>query len=214
MAANNYAQWRSDWQQRFLSMIPDQLLRKLPFLSIQDQKLLVPYFDQICAIRLSDGVIEAPEAWGTLSLMDEMNIYTMLWYSKEGASLTGEWLPFEQLRGARAFGPAFRKGNLAPFAATFDGHGPALKQALLQLGGLPLPTGDVGYQISVFPCIPMRVLFWDGDDEFPAQCNLLFDRSATEFIHVESVVSIASEALKHVSVLSGLPIRGPLMDTE
>ena len=169
MAVNNYEQWRTDWQNRFMSMDKSRLLRKLPFLQIADERLLVPYFGQRCAVRLADGVIEGPPDWDELSLMDEMNIFTMLWYSREGAALTGDWLPFEQLRDARAFGPAFRRGNLAPFAATFDGHAEALKAALLSYGGLPLSTGDVGFQIDVFPCIPMRVLFWDGDDEFPAQ---------------------------------------------
>lgn len=212
MAVNNYEQWRIDWQHRFLSMDPSALLCKLPFLTIENNRLLVPYFRHICPIRLTDGVIEAPEEWDKLSLMDEMNIYTMLWYSKSGATQTGEWLPFEQLRDARAFGPAFRRGNLAPFAATFDGHADALRDALLAFGGVPLPTGDVGYQIDVFPCIPVRVLFWDGDDEFPAQCNLLFDRSAMDFIHVESIVSIASETLKHLAAFAGIPVRGPAID--
>ena len=209
MSVNNYDQWRIDWQLRFLSMDKDVLLKKLPFLKLEDQRMLVPYFDRVIAIRLDNGVIEP-----RLSLMDEMNIYTMLWYSKDGAALTGEWLPFEQLKDARPFGPAFRKGNLAPFAATFDGQADRLKQALLAFGGKALPTGDVGYQIDVFPCIPMRVLFWDGDDEFPAQCSLLFDRSATDFIHVESVVSIASEALKRLADAAGLPVKGPVIDTQ
>lgn len=209
MAVNNYDQWRVDWQRRFLSMDKVLLLRKLPFLRISGDRLLVPYFRDLVAVRLSDGVIEP-----RMSLMDEMNIYTMLWYSKEVAALTGEWLPFEQLKDARAFGPAFRRGNLSPFAATFDGHAEALRQTLIDFGGLPLSTGDVGYQIDVFPCIPMRVLFWDGDEEFPAQCNLLFDRSATDFIHVESVVSIASEALRHLAAAAGLPIKGPIIATE
>ena len=128
--------------------------------------------------------------------------------------MTGDWLPFEQLKGAGQFGPAFRKGNLAPFAATFDGKADVLRQVLLDFCGLPLTTGDVGYQIEVFPCIPMRILFWDGDEEFPAQCNLLYDRSVTDFIHVESVVSIASEALKHLADAAGLPIKGPIIDAK
>ena len=214
MAVNNYEQWRIDWQQRFLSMDKALLLRKLPFLRISDERLIVPYFGLPCAVRLYDGVMEPPAAWNSLSLMDEMNIYTMLWYSKPGAALTGDWVPFEQLKDARAFGPAFRRGNLSPFAATFDGHAEALRQTLIDFGGLPLSTGDVGYQIDVFPCIPMRVLFWDGDEEFPAQCNLLLDRSATDFIHVESVVSIASEAQRHLAAAAGLPIKGPMIATE
>lgn len=214
MATNNYEQWRLDWKQRFLSLDPLDLCRKLPFLSISQEHLLVPYFEQTVSIQLSTGVIEPPSAWGQLSLMDEMNIYTLLWYAKQDASLSGQWLSFEDLRDARPFGPAFRKGNLAPFAATFCGHTSALAQALNILGGRPLPMGDVGYEIDVFPCIPMQVLFWDADDEFPAQCNLLFDRSTPDFIHIESVVSIASEALKHLAQTAGLPVKGPMIDTQ
>ena len=208
MAKNNYDQWRIDWQQRFLSMDLQHLRKKLPFLLLEEDRLLVPYFEQMVPIRLGDGVIEKPHAWQSLSLMDEMNIYTMLWYSKKDASLTGDWVAFEDLKDARPFGPAFRKGNLAPFAATFEGHPNQLRQALIALGGRPLEIGEVGYEISVFPCIPMRVLFWDGDDEFPAQVNLLFDRSATDFNHVESIVSIASEALRHLANEAGLPLGG------
>lgn len=214
MAVNNYDAWRTDWQARFLTLNPNALQRKLPFLRQEGQRLLIPYFTHTCAIRLSDGIIEPPAAWEQLSLMDEMNIYTLLWYSKETAALTGQWLPFEELKDARPFGPAFRRGNLAPFAATFSGHGDLLEQALLAYGGKPLPTGDVGYEIDVFPCIPMRVLFWDGDEEFPAQANLLFDRSTTDFIHVESVVSITSEALKHLAAAVHLPVKGPMIDAK
>lgn len=213
MTSSNYDQWRTDWQTRFLSMDPHVLCRKLPFLSISEERLTLPYFNQTVFIRLSDGVIEPPPVWGKLSLMDEMNIYTMLWYSRPGAALTGCWCAFENLRDARPFGPAFRKGNLSPFAQTFSGHADLLASALQSFGGKPLPTGDVGYEIEVFSCIPMQVLFWEGDEEFPAQCNLLFDSSAPDFIHIESVVSIASEALKHLAHAAGLPILGPLYDT-
>ena len=44
MAVNNYDQWRVDWQRRFLSMDKVLLLRKLPFLRISGDRLLVPYF--------------------------------------------------------------------------------------------------------------------------------------------------------------------------
>lgn len=213
MSTNNYEQWRVDWRDRFLSMNPDTLCQKLSFLSLSNGRLYLPYLSQRVSIRLSDGVIEPPPAWGRLSLMDEMNIYTMLWYAKPNAILTGHWCAFEYLRDARPFGPAFRKGNLVPFAQTFSGFADRLEAALLSFGGKPLSTGDVGYEIEVFPCIPMQVLFWDGDDEFPAQCNLLFDSSAPDFIHIESVVSIASEALKHLAQAASLPVLGPLYDT-
>ena len=137
--------------------------------------------------------------------MDEMNIYTLFWYARDGARLTGDFVPFSQLRDAFPYGPAFQRGNLEPLAAAFAGHGDLLEKALLALHGKKLPTGDVGYEIRPFPCIPMRVLFWDGDEEFSAQANLLFDRSATDFIHAESVVSIASEGARRLVRFAELP---------
>lgn len=205
--ADNYEAWRRDWRARFCSLDHKELQRKLPFLELDDRWLTVPYFSQPCPISRSDGVMTAPGGMKSFSLYDELNIFTMLWYSREGAHLTGEWLPFESLRSAGPYGPAFRSGNLKPFAATFSGHKASLREALLAFGGRRLPTGDVGYEIDVFPCIPMRVLFWEGDEEFPAQANLLFDRSAPDFIHVESVVTIASAALRHLAEYADLPIR-------
>lgn len=205
MAVNNYEVWREDWRKRFLAMDKGALLKKLPFLRLEGGKIILDYFGERCGLRLLDGTIQCREP---LSLNDELNIYTMLWYAKEGAALTGEWVSFSQLKDASPFDAAFRKGNLAPIAATFTGHMEDLEQALIAYGGKKLPHGDVGYEIQPFCCIPMRVLFWEGDDEFPAQANLLFDRSATDFIHVESIVTIASEGLKHLAKKAGLPIKG------
>ena len=53
----------------------------------------------------------------------------------------------------------------------------------------------------------MQFLFWDGDDEFPAQANILYDASATDFIHVESTVTLASEGLFRLAQAACLPIR-------
>lgn len=204
MAVNNYETWRSDWQKRFCSMDKETLLAKLPFLSMNEEYLFVPYLGKTCKIHLSDGVIEPSD----LSISDNLNIFTLFWYAKEHAALTGEFCAFRNLKDASPFDAAFEKGNLRAFAETFSGHKEKLEAALQALGGTKLSVGDIGYQINVFPCIPMQVIFWDADEEFPAQCNLLFDQSATDFIHVESIVTIASEALRHLAKSAHLPLRG------
>lgn len=71
-----------------------------------------------------------------------------------------------------------------------------------ELGGLRLDLH--GYQLPAFECIPMRLYFWDGDEDFEAQANLLFDESAVDFIHVESVVTIASVGVFRLAEAAGL----------
>ena len=52
----------------------------------------------------------------------------------------------------------------------------------------------------------VRFLFWEGDDEFPAQGNVLFDASATDFIHGESIVTIAAIGLNRIAKWAGIPM--------
>ena len=83
-----------------------------------------------------------------------------------------------------------------------------LENAFEKLNGVRLPQGDVVYQIDAFACEPMRFYFWDYDDEFEAQANILFDYSATDFNHVESAVSTAEMGVRRLAEVAGLPLKG------
>ena len=54
----------------------------------------------------------------------------------------------------------------------------------------------------------MRFFFWEKDEEFEAQGNILFDYSATDFNHVESAVSMADAGIRRLAEVAGLPVRG------
>ena len=47
-------------------------------------------------------------------------------------------------------------------------------------------------------------MFWDRDDEFEAQGNMLFDSNITDFVHEENVVCIAADAVRYLSRAAGL----------
>ena len=206
---SNYALQIDEWKQRFLQMDMVELCRLLPELKIENGDLKITHFGRCCAICLETGDIrDLDEPTAELSIGEMLNIYTLLYYVKPNAALSGEWMPFEQLKDASVFGPAFRKGNLEPFAKMFSGRPEALAKGCEALGGVKLNVGDVGYELKAFDCIPMRVIFWDADDEFEAQANILFDSSATDFIHVESTVTIASVGVMRIASAAGIAPRG------
>ena len=65
-----------------------------------------------------------------------------------------------------------------------------------------------GFLLKAFECIPVRLNFWDADEEFPAQANLLFDSSATDFNHEESIATIATEGMYQLADVAGLQLAG------
>lgn len=205
---DNYEKWCTEWQQRFLTLDQDRLLHQIPGLDADGDYLTLSYYHSRYGIRRDTGEILCLEDPHPLTIFTRLNLYTLLWYCTEHAALTGEWMPFRSLKNASPFGPAFQKTVTDVFAKTFSGHLPELEQSCRTLGGKKLPHSDAGYQIDAFACIPVQFLFWDRDEEFPAQANILFDRGATGFIHVESLVSVASEGLSLLTKASGLSPKG------
>lgn len=205
---NHYEKWGREWQERFLTLDQEALMKKLPELKEEGDCLTIRHFGRKYAISRRTGELTASDRDENVSLNTRLNIYTLLWYCSPLAMKSGEWVPFRQLKDASPFGPAFQKGVVDALAATFSGHMEALLTAGKKLGARRLSLADAGFELDAFACIPMRVLFWEGDEEFPAQANILFDKNATSFIHVESIVTIASEGLERLTEAAGLPLKG------
>ena len=205
---SNYIKLCNEWAEKFLQMDKEELKKRLPELKEEDGCLKITHFGVPFGICLDDGRIERLDGKGEADTTEMLNIYTLLGYAKENAFFMDRWVPFADLRDARPFGPAYKIGVTDVFAATFSGHAGELKEAFLKLNGTELPQGDVGYQINAFECEPMRFYFWDCDDEFEAQGNILFDYSATDFNHVESAVSTAETGVRRLAELAGLPLKG------
>ncbi len=81
-------------------------------------------------------------------------------------------------------------------AASFSGRLPELDRACRALGGAR-PAVELSYdltmQISALPRVPLLLLFNDADEEFPAQCSVLFEARAERFLDAESLAILGSQ---------------------
>lgn len=201
---NNYEKQLEDWRLRFLSMDQEDICRRLPEVRKSDMRLTLWHYGRQFAVDRREGTISVLSDSRPVALTTRLNIYTLFWFASPSARLSGEWLPFRDLKDGSPFAAAFQRGVLMQLAATFSGREDRLEKAVEALRGRRLT--NAGFLLPAFDCIPVKLMFWDGDDEFPAQANLLFDRSATDFIHIESVVTIATELLRQLSEAAELPI--------
>lgn len=72
----------------------------------------------------------------------------------------------------------------------FSGKTQDLKKACENLGGKMADMDisyDVSMQVTALPKIPMLLLFNDADEEFPAQCSVLFKKNIENYLDMESV---------------------------
>lgn len=205
---SNYVRLCEEWADKFLKMDQKNLRKRVPELKEENDFLTIVHFGRKYGISLGDGKICSMDGKREPDTTEMLNIYTLLGYAKEDAFFMDKWVPFADLRNARPFAPAYKIAETDVFGSTFSGHAEQLRKACLELGGRELPQGDVGYEIKAFACMPMRFFFWERDDEFEAQGNILFDYSATDFNHVESAVSITDSGIKRLAEIAGVPVCG------
>ena len=201
---DHYEKTCENWRLKFLEMDQESLINRFS-LKADDDALYIDYFSQSFRIDRKNGMITAlgqPEK--RLGFNTIITIYNLFYYAKPDAKINGTFVPFRQVKRAAPFDPAFQRTVLKPLARTFSGHTEKLRKACEALGGTPIPQGDAGYVVRAFPWMPLTVIFWDRDDEFDAQANMLFDADITDFLHEETVVCVASDFVRRLGEEAGL----------
>ena len=85
-----------------------------------------------------------------------------------------------------------------PFARRFTGRCAALDQICRQLSGIKRSKGDLCYEFEAFPQVHLQLIFYDADEDFPAQANVLVDDHVTDFIHFETTGCLISDLFEQI----------------
>jgi len=108
--------------------------------------------------------------------------------SSSGARATGEWISFQEIPDGRFYMDAFQRRAKNPMVMTF-GEKPdlLLKIATELYGAAPFNQGDVSVVVRALPLVPIALILWKGDEEFPPEGNVLLDRSVIGILSAEDI---------------------------
>ena len=108
--------------------------------------------------------------------------------------LTGELIAYQEIPSARFYLNAFNARSRDPFIAAFGENSdklPVVAQELFAAQRASL--GDVSVTIQAFPKIPITLIIWQGDDEFPPNGTILFDSSIKDnLLSAEDISELVS----------------------
>lgn len=124
---------------------------------------------------------------------DAERILWMHYLCAEGSRApSGEWVAYRALSGAGFYEPKFRERAVHPLVKRFGCDPSALMDAGVVLGGVPADFGDGAVTLFPLPRIPVTYIVWAGDDELPPDAQILFDRTATDWLCAEDLTVLAS----------------------
>jgi hypothetical protein len=109
-------------------------------------------------------------------------------WSSSGARIKGEWISFQEVPDGKFYLDAFHRRAKNPMVQTF-GEQPELlvKLAKESFGAVSSDQGDVSVVIKALPLVPVALIIWKGDEEFPPEGNILFDRNIIEILSAEDM---------------------------
>lgn len=110
-----------------------------------------------------------------------------------------EWISEKDIPGGATFfrGPHAIPGHL--ISEQFGNNIDAFRKRCEQLQGIPVDMADAAYRFTITSQIPVLVLYWKGDDDFPPEAKILYDRTITEHLTPDIIFSMAIEICARIS---------------
>lgn len=192
------------WRKRFTGYHAERICRIL-HLEADADYLYIPYFGVLYRLSLKNGCLEKQlesEWCGSLDFNESMAIYHLLYHTTDVPTVSGKWVPNYAIdgvvsRSGRTADPLFDS-----FCRRWSGRGAELAKACERAGGKALAPnehkGDIGFQFEVLPCVGMRLIFWDADEDFPAQVQVLLDQKVLDFVHYETTGCMISDLFEKI----------------
>ncbi len=109
-----------------------------------------------------------------------------------GAKPMGEWIAYQEVPDGKFYLDAFLRRAKNPLVQAFGSHPEKLLPVTEKVyRAEPFDQGDYSVVVTAFPLIPVVLMLWEGDDEFPPEGNLLFDRSICDILPAEDIAWLA-----------------------
>ncbi|MCX5653332.1 MAG: DUF3786 domain-containing protein [Planctomycetota bacterium] len=110
----------------------------------------------------------------------------------------GEWVNPRAIPSGDFF---FRRPHDFPterLEEAFGDRPEAFCKAAEKIGGRPVAAGDAAYEFAALPRVPMTVILWQTDEEFPARVQMLVDRAAHRQLPLDALWVLSNVLAKRL----------------
>ena len=156
-------------------------------------KFIMRSFGQEIVVDASNFSISSPTPLGE-KLLHRLGYFfdlACLWYlgKAKNRPLSGKLVSPASLSG----GEIFQKGThvlpLDKIASRYGNDLDGFYKKGLELGGLQLEHGDASLLLHPFPRVPVTMILWAPDDEFPARADMFFDATCEQHLPTDVIWS-------------------------
>jgi hypothetical protein len=101
----------------------------------------------------------------------------------KGTPITGEWVPFRELAGARELNGLYMKRTEEPLKKIADTHPDLFEDLGFIFNGKEIEEqyqSDISMVLYPLPLVPVMICYWKPDDGLDSDLHLFYDKSASD----------------------------------
>jgi hypothetical protein len=121
----------------------------------------------------------------------------------DGTPPSGQWIGFQQLPNGMFYRKAFQGYSGDQLVQDLGEKIDAFREASASLDGEPIELGDAAYAFRVLPNVLLAVVWWNGDEEFPANGTVLFDASTSHYLPTDGLAIVGRMLCRKLAKLGG-----------
>ena len=168
-------------------------------------ELIIPFFGK--PHRISAAGITAPSG-GRPNFSVCVILFKYLLLCPDHDPVENDWVSFKDFKDSAPFSGAFVNYTEAALAKYFSGYLKDLEAACRGIHGHP-PSATFSYdlcmQFNALPKIPLLLLFNDDDKEFAAQCMVLFEHRAENYLDMECLAMVGMLLFEYLKPATAKP---------
>ena len=177
------------YEEKFRSLIPETVTERLKDVAWDGKEFTLTLLGRSFAISHPDYAIRALDE-GMLPPLPTQTFLLRYLLESRDVDWTGEWKTFREMPWGEMYIKPYTGRVLTRAAFTFGTRVAAFRAAAEKMGAQALKHGDAGYEFDLIGGYKMRILVWEGDDEFPPNAQVLYsDNFADGFAAEDRVVS-------------------------
>jgi len=117
----------------------------------------------------------------------------------DGTRPSGQWMAFSQLPDGRFYDQAFQGYTGNVLAQTFREDVEAFCAAAQRLGGSrEFQLGSAAFAFRALPFVPLLAVYWQGDEDFPSTCQILFDSAVSHHLPTDACAILGSHLTRQL----------------
>ena len=177
------------YEELFRKLDPQDAASRLPEVKWDGKEFTVKLLGREYAVSHPECVIRALDG-GKLPPLPTQTFLLRYLLESKNASWAGQWKTFREMPWGEMYIKPYTGRVLTRAAFTFGTRIAAFRAAAEKMGAEVVQHGDAGYQFDLVGGYKMRILVWEGDDEFPPNAQILYsDNFADGFAAEDRVVA-------------------------